>query len=200
MAQRMTATGPRVGGLTGGLGLGILAGVLGAVAMGIYAMMAHLTYKGAGFFTPLYHIAATFTDPRPMEVSMQEAMAGRNYYFDGGPAMLGLAIHMMTGAAWGALFGLLAARLSRLAAVGAGVIYGAAVLVVMSFLVLPLAADLFGGGTPIADMAKMSGWGTFTIEHLIFGLVTGIVVAAWPRTTPAEPERFARRHEPQRVG
>lgn len=199
MARRVTENGRRAGGLTGGLGVGILAGLLGAVAMGIYAMVAHLTYKGAGFFTPLYHIAATFTDPKSMEVSMREAMAGRDFYFEAGPAMLGLAVHMMTGAAWGALFGVVALGLARLGAVVAGVVYGAVVFLVMSFVVLPVAADLFDGGPPISDMAEMSGWGTFAIEHLIFGLVAGIVVAAWPRPATAEPEAFAR-HERQQVG
>jgi hypothetical protein len=134
-----------------------------------------------------------------MEVSMQEAMAGRDFYFDAGPAMVGLAVHMMTGAAWGALFSVLALGLTRLGAVVAGVVYGAGVLVVMSFVVLPVVADLFGGGPPISDMAEMSGWGTFTVEHLIFGLVAGLVVAAWPRPATAEPETFTR-EEPQRVG
>lgn len=200
MARRLTDSARPVRGLASGLGLGILAGLLGAVVMGMYAMIAHLTYKGAGFFTPLYHIAATFTDPKSMEVSMREAMAGRDFYFDAGPATLGLAVHMMTGAAWGALFGLLAVGLTRLGAVVAGVVYGAAVLVVMSFVVLPVVADLFGGGPPISDMAEMSGWGTFTVEHLMFGLVTGVVVAAWPRPAAAGSEVTAGRHERQRVG
>ncbi len=199
MARRVSDTGP-TGGLTSELGIGILAGVLGAVAMGLYAMVAHLTYKGAGFFTPLYHIAATFTDPKSMEVSMKEAMAGRDFYFDGGRVMLGLAVHMMTGAAWGALFGVVAMRLTRLGVVVAGVVYGAAVLVVMSFIVLPVVADLFGGGPPISDMAEMSGWGTFASEHLIFGLVAGVVVAAWRPSATEVSEAGLRRHEPEHVG
>lgn len=52
MAQRVTDIGRPVRSLTGGLGLGIVAGLIGAMAMAAYAMVAHLTYKGAGFFTP----------------------------------------------------------------------------------------------------------------------------------------------------
>lgn len=125
---------------------------------------------------------------------------GRDFYFDGGPAMLGLAIHMMTGAAWGALFGLIATRLTRPATVVAGVMYGAAVLVIMSVAVLPVVADLFDAGPAIWDMAEMSGWGTFTLAHLIFGLVTGLVLAAWRPSASDVPERLAGRDESQRLG
>lgn len=196
---RVTNTGRSARRLTSVIGLGIVAGLIGAAAMGMYAMIAHLTYKGAGFFTPLYHIAATFTDGETMEVSMREATAGNDFYFDGGPAMLGAAIHMMTGAAWGAVFGVAAIGLTRLGIIAAGVVYGAGVLVVMSFVVLPLAAEVFGGGAPIRDMAEMSGWGTFTIEHLIFGLVAGLVVAAGSRAVTADPAGYGQQ-EPERVG
>ena len=34
-----------------------------------------------------------------------------------------------------------------------------------------------GAGNAISDMADMVGWGTFTIEHLIFGMMLGVGVA-----------------------
>jgi hypothetical protein len=62
--------------------------------------------------------------------------------------------------------------------VGLGIAYGVAVLLGMSFAGLPLAAALFGGGEAIADMPEMAGWWTFGIEHVLFGLVLGLVLAA----------------------
>jgi len=63
-----------------------------------------------------------------------------------------------------------------------GVVYGLAVFAVMSFAVLPAVADLFGGGKPISDMPEMVGYGSFAIEHALFGLVLG----PWPLARPQD--------------
>lgn len=162
---------------------GLIAGVGAAGVMIAYAMVAAATYQDAGFFTPLYHIASTFIDPSAMEASMKAAMGGDSFHLDLGPAALGLAIHLGTGAVLGALFGLLlrALRSSRIAALPLALGYGLVVLVTMSFVVLPVAAELFGGGKPISDMPNMVGWATFSVEHLIFGLVLGLGLMLPPR-------------------
>ena len=49
-----------------GAKLGVLGGVLGAVVMAMYAMVVSATVKDAGFFTPLYHIASVFLEPKTM--------------------------------------------------------------------------------------------------------------------------------------
>ncbi len=162
---------------------GLVAGAAAAAVMIVYAMVAAATYQDTGFFTPLYHIASTFIDPAAMKASMEAAMGGDSFYFDAGPAALGLGIHLGTGAVWGAVFGFLlgALRSSRLAAVPLGLGYSMVVLVLMSFVVLPVAAELFGGGQPISEMPDMVGWATFGVEHLIFGLVLGLF---WPLLPP----------------
>lgn len=71
----------------------------------MYAMVASATYQHHGFFTPLYHIASTFIAPTQLMTSMQHAMMGSTFYF-AGPAVLGAAIHMMTGAMYGVVFAL----------------------------------------------------------------------------------------------
>jgi hypothetical protein len=78
---------------------------------------------------------------------------------------------------WGAVFGLLVAvmRIPRAFVVPAGVAFGIAVMVVMSFVVLPVIASLFGSGDPIRNMPSMVGWATFTAEHALFGLVVGVM-------------------------
>ncbi|MGH2789312.1 MAG: hypothetical protein ACRDJV_15665 [Actinomycetota bacterium] len=158
------------------LKVGAVGGVVAAIVMAMYAMIAGATYIGSGFFTPLYHIASAFIDPKPMMTSMQHAMEGQNFYFTFGPAVLGMAVHLATGLVYGVVFALAARalRLSGGAAVVAGAVFGPLVLAFSSFAGLPVAASLFGGGDPISDMPKMVGWGTFTIEHVMFGLVVGL--------------------------
>ena len=155
------------------------AGVIASVAMGMYAMPASYL-KDTGFFTPLHHIATLFAEPTAMMESMEAAqMEGDAFVITAGVALLGLLIHMMTGAMYGALFGLAVAKLKLGVGMlaGIGLLYGALVFVISAFIGLPLAAAIFDAGDPIADMAELAGWWTFLIEHLLFGVVTAVLVA-----------------------
>ena len=158
------------------LATGALAGILGALAMAVFAMMASATYHGVGFFTPLYHIASSVIAPDAMMTSAGEAMAGNLFYFTAGPAVLGFLLHLAIGAVFGTIFALVVATVGVRgpALVPVGVVYGALVLALMSFVGLPIAASIFGGGDPIREMPSMAGWWTFTIEHLLFGVVLGL--------------------------
>lgn len=159
--------------------LGAGAGAIASVAMGMYAMVASLL-KDTGFFTPLHHIASLWAPGAAMMESMEAGMAGSSFEITAGIALLGAAIHMMTGAMYGALFGLIVSRLDLNLAVlaGAGLVYGAVVFAFSAFVGLPLAAAIFDSGDPITNMAEMAGWGTFFVEHLLFGLVTGALLGA----------------------
>ena len=163
--------------LGGAVRTGALWGVLAAFVMAMYAMIAGLTYLGTGFFTPMYHIASVVLQPDAMMASMQQAMERRSdFHFTLGPAALGMMIHLATGAAYGIVFALVA-RASRLFGPGsvvAGAVYGLVVMGFSSYVGLPIAAALFGGGDPIADMPQMVGWTHFTIEHVRFGNILGI--------------------------
>lgn len=179
-------------GLTRALLVGAGAGVIASLVMAMYAMIAAWE-KGTGFFTPLYHIASLWASGDSMMASMTDAMAGTNFHFVFGTAILGALIHMMTGAMYGAVFGLTASWLaSRLASrlpfglavlAGIGLVYGFVVFAVSAYAGLPLAAAIFDSGDPIKNMAEMAGWGTFIIEHLLFGLVLGVLVALGIRKT-----------------
>ena len=173
------------------IGIGVLAGIVAGIVMAMYAMIAAATYQDTGFFTPLYHIASTFIDPTAMETSMKHAMGGDLYYFSAGPAALGLAIHMMTAVAFGVIFALVVTQLGLRGPVVplVGVIYGLGVFALMGFAVLPLVADLFGAGKPISDMPEMVGYATFSVEHAIFGLFLGLVLA--PRSKYERAPRAA---------
>jgi hypothetical protein len=167
--------------------IGLIGGLLGSILMILYAMVVSVAYKDVGFFTPLYHIGSAFAESAAMMASMEAAMGGDGFYLEAGPAAFGLFVHLLTGAAAGALFGALVslASLSRVMTVIAGAVYGMVVLLGNAYVGLPVVAEIFGGGEPIADMPSMAGWGTFFAEHLIFGVVLGLVVAAWAaRSTP----------------
>lgn len=163
-----------------GIKVGVVGGALGAIAMAMYAMVISMLVKEVGFFTPLYHIASAVIEPKAMMTSMEAAGAGDSTHFALVPAMVGLIVHMIVGMAAGAVFGALIGwlRPSRGVTVAAGVAYGLLVMVGNALIALPIVAQLFGGGEAIADMPAKAGWGTFTVEHVLFGLVLGLVVAA----------------------
>lgn len=176
--------------LVRGAAYGAGAGVVASIAMGVYAMVASYL-KDTGFFTPLHHIATLFAEPTAMMASMMAAMEqGDHFAITPGVAFLGLVIHMMTGAMYGVILGVAVATLRLGAGILAlvGLVFGAIVFVASAFVGLPLAASIFGvddlgegpmaGMNSIADMAEMAGWGVFFTEHLLFGLVTGLLIAA----------------------
>lgn len=170
------------------LGHGAVAGAIASIAMGLYAMLASLI-KDTGFFTPLYHIASSVSSPDAMMTSMPAAMEnGDAFTFLAGPAALGLAIHMMIGALAGVVFALLTGfvRLSTAMLVVAGAVFGLLLMAVNSLVLLPVTARLFGGGDAIANMGSMAGWTTFTVEHVLYGLVLGLLLAVMTRTGRTE--------------
>lgn len=154
------------------------AGVIASMAMASYAMIASWQ-KGTGFFTPLFHIASLWASKDSMTASMQAAVAGDAFQLALGPAVLGAVIHMMTGAMYGAAFGVIAWRLAVGAAAlaGLGLAYGFVVFAMSAYVALPVSAAVFGSGDEITHMASMAGWGTFVVEHLLFGLSLGALVA-----------------------
>lgn len=187
----MTGSSLRTDRLGRGTTIGLLGGVVGSILMITYAMVVSFAYKDVGLFTPLYHIGSAFAEPAAMMASMEAAKAGDGVFFDAGPAAFGLFVHLVTGAAAGAVFGALVSLvpLTRALTVAAGVAFGLVVMLVNAYVSLPIVAEVFGGGDPIADMPSMAGWGTFFAEHVIFGLVLGLVVAAWGGTASARHHR-----------
>jgi hypothetical protein len=157
---------------------GALLGIVAALVMGMFAMIASATYHDTGFFTPLHHIASAVIAPDAMMRSMEAGMHGDTFDVTAGPALLGLGLHLATGAFWGAIFGLIVSTSWLRGGIGllGGIVYGLFVLLVMAFVALPVIASILGGGEAISDMPRLAGWGTFTIEHAIYGAVLGL----WP--------------------
>lgn len=163
--------------------IGLVGGMVAAMVMAAYAMTAAATYQDTGFFTPLYHIGSAFGSGEAaaaMKTSMEGAGTGDLYHFAATPAALGVGIHLIAGAGWGIVFalGVRALRIARASVVPLGTVFGLAVMLVMAYAVLPAVAEAFNSGAPIRDMATMVGWGTFAVEHVIFGLGVGVAALA----------------------
>ncbi len=164
--------------ITRGASMGAMAGIIASLMMAAYAMIAAAIYQGSGFFTPLYHIASVFISPADMMSSMKSATGGSSFEFFAGPALLGAVIHMMIGAMYGVGFAVLASLtgIRGMVLVAAATVWGALVFLISSFVGLPLAAAIFNSGDQITNMAELVGYGTFLVEHLIFGLFMGLIL------------------------
>jgi hypothetical protein len=173
---------------------GIMVGMVAAVPMGIFALIASAAIGHDGFFTPIYRVVSIL-DPAPLAASLQEAAFGSQFYVDQQPMFSGGAVHLAVGCFFGALFALAARRL-RLhgpAALAAGVVYGLAVMTFMAFVGLPLVARVLGGGEVITGLPGDLGWPIFVVAHALYGLVLGVWILWRPgdlalATEPA-PER-----------
>lgn len=145
---------------------GIIAGMVAGAVMAMYAMLASATFLHQGFFTPLYGIASPIVGSSAMATSMQQG-----FYLSVGPALIGLIVHMM----WSAMFGIAFLLIARLAHIHgaqgilAGLLFGVVVQLFMSLFVL----RIVGLGT----MPGMIGIPSFTVEHLLYGMMLGIWVA-----------------------
>ncbi len=86
-------------------------------------------------------------------------------------AVVGAVVHLVISAGLGALFALLVRARRAAVLVGAGLVYGAAWWVLGALLIMP--AWL---GMPVLVVNEMALWSL--LGHLLFGVVTGGVLAA----------------------
>lgn len=152
--------------------IGAIAGMIGGAVMAMYTMIATATYLHMGFFTPLYVIASPLIGRQALMTSIHQGL----FYFALGPALLGLVVHMLWAALYGMIFGLIAygTHLKGAVAVISGLIYGVLVMLFMSFVIASIV------GAP--NILNLLGWSTWTIGHLLFGLVLGL----WPVLRPRD--------------
>ncbi len=153
---------------------GICAGLVASAVMGLFAMVTSATYQGRGFFTPMY-LAAFIIDKDTMGAAIAKAGAGEPFYFFRETFIFGLVAYVVLGGIFGAAFAAGARQLRPRGpmALATGVGYGLAVMLVMSVLVLPQAANLFGTGDAIGRMGSEVGWPTFIATFVVFGLTLG---------------------------
>ena len=161
---------------------GIFAGFGAAALMGLFAMASSATYAGRGFFTPAYQVSFTI-DPNTLIQSLEKAKAGERFFFAQESFIFGTVGHVIVGSVLGAIFALLAMKLHlrEKRALVAGLVYGLAVMALMSVLVLPVVAQMTGAGKAISQMGGDIGWLTWVVLHAIFGLALGLWVYVRPQ-------------------
>jgi uncharacterized membrane protein len=138
----------------------ILAGVAGAVAIDLYLSIT----------LQLMHVANA--------VSLSQWDASNllgNEAFRGGlsTAAIGFGLHLCVSAAWGIIFAIVYARVAwiRAHAIYSGLIFGAVVMQIMAYLVVP-----FGHAPHPAP--SLAGWlNNFVAHTMFFGLPVAWVVA-----------------------
>lgn len=135
--------------LRGALLGGAVAGMIAGAVMAMMAMFRAWAV-GMGFWFPPKQIAAVLFGV--------DALVG-----DAGVITVGLIIHMMMSAGFGALFGVIGgARVSVGAAFGLGLLYGVLVWAVMTYIGLPLVNEVMR-----ERVAMQPVW--WFVYHLIFG-------------------------------
>ena len=161
-------------------GKAALAGVIGALVMGLYSMIAASMAAGANaFWQPLNMIGATVPGFSPPVTG-----------FEAGPTLTGLAIHMATGAVWGLIYGAIAAAafpraLHRFgASTLAGLGLGLTAYVITGLILGPLVNPSMALAEPI----------NYFISHMIFGFVT-----AWSLTAMTNRREVEITHAPSRI-
>lgn len=134
-------------------GAGAAAGVVAGMVMGLVAMFRALG-MGMSFWLPMQQIGALFY--------------GVNALLGGvGPTIVGMMIHLAMSAGAGLLFGLVAARLPGVVAFFLGLLYGAGIWAMTTFLILPLIDPTMSDRVALAP-----GW--WFGYHLIFGAVLAL--------------------------
>ena len=134
------------------IGAGVVAGIIGGMLMAMIMMIATAA-GGMGLLAPLRLIAATFYG--------NDAMTG------GGPLIVGLMIHMMNSMVFGVIFAWIAGRrLPAFQALMAGVAFGVAIWVVMTFGGLSMLNPMMRERVAMMPVA-------WFIAHAAFGMGVG---------------------------
>lgn len=147
---------------------GALAGLIAGTVMAAVAVAYEVSIGAGAFLTPKL-IAAAFV--------------GVNALIGGAPVVaLGVAVHLAVSAFWGIVFAALLPRDSSTpVGFATGVMYGAAIWVVMTFLALP-ALD------PVMRERVALGMGVFAAEHVLFGAVLGWSLSVLRLAPDIEPD------------
>lgn len=133
---------------------GVSAGVVAAIVMIVFAMIV-FSVRGQGFFTPLKVIGALF-------------MGAEALVYDVWSSVLGLGIHLVTGAFFGVIFALVVRRVQTTSLrLAAGLAYGAVIFLVMTLFILPWA-------NPVMAVAIQPSW--FFLYHLAYGFVLPLML------------------------
>jgi hypothetical protein len=165
MSTRTTALQATHAPLTQAWTPGAIGGVIGGMAMAMFSMLVAISEDG--FWAPVRGIAS---------VGFGDEHYGGGFEF--WPVVVGAMGHMMNAAVLGAVFALvvvvLLSRAGSMAVWMAGAVYGLGVWAVMVLGVAPALQD----SELFADAVPQWAW---VVSHLMFGLVTAMVVTGLRR-------------------
>lgn len=137
--------------MRGFIGPGILAGIVGALAIDLYLIITQ---------SWMLHVAT------PVEISQWDAsnLLGRAAFFGGIPtAVLGLVMNLCVGAVWGIILAFVVSRrpqLQRINPIVVGILFGTIVMLVMRYAIVPLGH----AHQPQVDAARLANlWLAHTI-------------------------------------
>jgi hypothetical protein len=158
---------------------GILAGMVASVPMGLIALIASATVHDRGFFTPVYLVTSLVGDDA-LARSLREAAQGDLFFVEIEPLVFGSAIHLLLASFFGAVFALIAQRVPKRLTLPASVAYALVVMVIMVFIVVPLADIALQGPRAMEGFVSQAGFWTLLSQHIVFGVVVG----SWPWLRP----------------
>jgi len=145
------------------LASGVIGGLVGGALWALLLMTVY-SANGAGFWTPMQAVAATFL--------------GADALFSSGAILLGLALHFATSFVWGIFFATLVPRFSSW---GFAMIGG---LLAGVLVILPMTWGVLEAFDPIMYDHVRTFWGTWILAHLLFG--AGLGTIPWLRRRLAE--------------
>jgi hypothetical protein len=162
---------------------GAISGVIAGIAMAMLLLIVNLA-RGVGVWRPLYLFAATFNP------SWARASG-----FELAPLLVGMLLHLIVSTLFGAIFAVLVrfvlpTAVSLTVAAILGLLWGLALLVVMTFAITP-------GADPALVRAVMHDGGAFiwwVVAHLLYG---GVLGAAFAQTIAASLPSPTTRFGPQ---
>lgn len=153
------------------LGGGMVAGVLGGIAIAVVLVVGALA-KGQDIWPAFKGAAAPFLGERATTPG-----------FDGPAVLLGILCHFAVSIGWGVLFAAIFFGLSRGATIAVGALWGIVVWLGMYYVLLPLVGQ--------SQMARNEPVAMAIVSHVIFGLAVAIGFLPFQRTRPhtAPPSR-----------
>lgn len=138
----------------------IVVGLIASMVMGMWEMVVEQVAGGNGFWAPITYIAAT--------VLRDYQQVGTPVSFAALPVALGVMAHMMNSVILGIALALILRRLhpSLQGSIGLGAGFGVAVMLLMWFLVLPLADPVMLRLNPVS----------FLVAHMMWGAALGLLL------------------------
>lgn len=142
---------------------GAIAGLIAGMVLAMWAMTVGAFTQDSTFWAP------------PQGIAQAVGIGEPGHQFQALPLIVGLMAHMMNSAILGAVFALIAVRLSASAKVLAGMVFGLGVWVVMDRIVLR--GILSDNADPFLSANPTWSW---LVAHLMFGLALGGLLAFGP--------------------